>query len=69
MLNILVNVFHEIKAMLRIQIRDPGFRAFLIPGSGIRERKKSESGINISDHIPRAQSVVDPDQRWKNPDP
>ncbi len=39
--------------MLRIRIRDPGLGAFLTPGSGIRDGRKSASGsgMNNPDHI------------------
>ncbi len=38
--------------MLRIRIRDPGSGAFLTPGSGIRDGKKSASGSGIRDEQP-----------------
>jgi hypothetical protein len=39
--------------VLRIRIRDPGLGAFLTPGSGIRDGRKSASGsgMNNPDHI------------------
>jgi hypothetical protein len=36
-------------AVLRIRIRDPGLGAFLTPGSGIRDLRKSASGSGIRD--------------------
>jgi hypothetical protein len=36
-------------AVLRIRIRDPGLGAFLTPGSGIRDGRKSVSGSGIRD--------------------
>ncbi len=41
-----------LKAVLRIRIRDPGLGAFLIPGSGIRDGRKSASGSGIRDEQP-----------------
>jgi hypothetical protein len=40
-------------SVLRIRIRDPGLGAFLTPGSGIRDGRKSASGsgMNNPDHI------------------
>ncbi len=38
--------------MLRIRIRDPGLVAFLTPGSGIRDGRKSASGSGIRDEQP-----------------
>ncbi len=38
--------------MLRIRIRDPGSGAFLTPGSGIRDGRKSASGSGIRDEEP-----------------
>jgi len=38
--------------VLRIRIRDPGLGAFLTPGSGIRDRRKSASGSGIRDELP-----------------
>jgi hypothetical protein len=35
--------------VLRIRIRDPGLGAFLTPGSGIRDGRKSASGSGIRD--------------------
>ena len=40
--------------MLRIRIRDPGLGAFLTPGSGIRDGRKSASGSGIRDEQPRS---------------
>ncbi len=40
------------KAVLRIRIRDPGLRAFLTPGSGIRDGRKLASGSGIRDEQP-----------------
>jgi hypothetical protein len=40
------------KAVLRIRIRDPGLDAFLTPGSGIRDGRKSASGSGIRDEQP-----------------
>ncbi len=40
--------------MLRIRIRDPGLGAFLTPGSGIRDGRKSASGSGILDEQPRS---------------
>jgi hypothetical protein len=34
-----------LRSVLRIRIRDPGLGAFLTPGSGIRDGRKSASGI------------------------
>ena len=39
-------------AVLRIRIRDPGLGAFLTPGSGIRDGRKSASGSEIRDEQP-----------------
>jgi hypothetical protein len=39
-------------AVLRIRIRDPGLGAFLTPGSGIRDGRKSASGSGIRDEQP-----------------
>ncbi len=39
-------------AVLRIRIRDPGLGAFLTPGSGIRDGRKSTSGSRIRDEQP-----------------
>jgi hypothetical protein len=41
-----------LKAVLRIRIRDPGLGAFLTPGSGIRDGRKSASGSGIRDEQP-----------------
>jgi hypothetical protein len=38
--------------VLRIRIRDPGLGAFLTPGSGIRDGRKSASGSGIQDEQP-----------------
>ncbi len=38
--------------MLRIRIRDPGLGAFMTPGSGIRDGRKSASGSGIRDEQP-----------------
>ncbi len=38
--------------MLRIRIRDPGLGAFLTPGSGIRDGRKSASASGIRDEQP-----------------
>jgi hypothetical protein len=38
--------------VLRIRIRDPGLGAFLTPGSGIRDGRKSASGSGIRDEQP-----------------
>ncbi len=38
--------------MLRIRIWDPGLGAFLTPGSGIRDGRKSASGSGIRDEQP-----------------
>ncbi len=40
------------KPVLRIRIRDPGLGAFLTPGSGIRDGRKSASGSGIRDEQP-----------------
>ncbi len=40
------------KAVLRIRIRDLGLGAFLTPGSGIRDGRKSASGSGIRDEQP-----------------
>jgi hypothetical protein len=40
------------KAVLRIRIRDPGLGAFLTPGYGIRDGRKSASGSGIRDEQP-----------------
>jgi hypothetical protein len=40
------------QAVLRIRIRDPGLGAFLTPGSGIRDGRKSASGSGIRDENP-----------------
>jgi hypothetical protein len=40
------------EAVLRIRIRDPGLGAFLTPGSGIRDGRKSASGSGIRDEQP-----------------
>jgi hypothetical protein len=40
------------KSVLRIRIRDPGLGAFLTPGSGIRDGRKSASGSGIRDEQP-----------------
>jgi hypothetical protein len=39
-------------AVLRIRIRDPGLGAFLTPGSGILDGRKSASGSGIRDEQP-----------------
>jgi hypothetical protein len=39
-------------AVLRVRIRDPGLGAFLTPGSGIRDGRKSASGSGIRDEQP-----------------
>ncbi len=39
-------------AVLRIRNRDPGLGAFLTPGSGIRDGRKSASGSGIRDEQP-----------------
>jgi hypothetical protein len=39
-------------SVLRIRIRDPGLGAFLTPGSGIRNGRKSASGSGIRDEQP-----------------
>jgi hypothetical protein len=39
-------------SVLRIRIRDPGLGAFLNPGSGIRDGRKSASGSGIRDEQP-----------------
>jgi hypothetical protein len=39
-------------SVLRIRIRDPGLGAFLTPGSGIRDGRKSSSGSGIRDERP-----------------
>jgi len=43
-----------ILAVLRIRIRDQGLGAFLTPGSGIRDGRKSASGSGIRDEQPRS---------------
>jgi hypothetical protein len=45
-------VFWGGKAVLRIRIRDPGLGAFLTPGSGIRDGRKSASRSGIRDEQP-----------------
>ncbi len=45
-------VFIPFTAVLRIRIRDLGLGAFLTPGSGIREGRKSASGSGIRDEQP-----------------
>ncbi len=39
-------------AVMRIRIRDPGLGAFLTPGSGIRDGRKSASGSGLRDEQP-----------------
>jgi hypothetical protein len=41
-----------LRAVLGIRIRDPGLGAFLTPGSGIRDGRKSASGSGIRDEQP-----------------
>ncbi len=43
---------HQSGSVLRIRIRDPGLGAFLTPGSGIRDGRKSASGSGIRDEQP-----------------
>jgi hypothetical protein len=48
-------LLHQIDAnlpVLRIRIRNPGLGAFLTPGSGIRDGRKSASGSGIRDEQP-----------------
>jgi hypothetical protein len=47
----------------RIADPDPGSGAFLTPGSGIRDGKKSGSWMNIPDHISES---LEPVSRTKN---
>jgi hypothetical protein len=39
-------------------VADPGSGAFLTPGSGIQDKKKSESGIDIPDHSSESLETV-----------
>jgi hypothetical protein len=41
-----------LSTVVRIRIRDPGLGAFLTPGSGIRDGRKSASGSGIRDERP-----------------
>ncbi len=43
---------------LTVSIADPGSGAFLTPGSGMSQKSKSGSGINLPDHISEGFWVI-----------
>jgi hypothetical protein len=43
---------------LELSVADPGYRAFLTPGSGMDKKSRSGSGKNIPDHISESLEII-----------